>query len=72
VIIPLSHEGPEGRSLPYATFAFDLLNALAFLATHSAIEDESHQIGGLETRILLIAALIDKSRRGQAGILDYS
>ncbi len=53
MIIPLSHEGPEGRSLPYATIAFDLLNALAFLATHSAIEDESRQIDGLETRISL-------------------
>jgi membrane associated rhomboid family serine protease len=83
VIIPLRHESNRGRRWPYVTIAIIALNALLFIVTHGALEQEATQLAQVQSRTLRLAAahpdapltqsqqeLVDRFRRSQPATWD--
>ncbi|HKU22238.1 MAG TPA: rhomboid family intramembrane serine protease [Terriglobales bacterium] len=56
MLLPIKHENMSARRLPVITLALIAINLMAFLATHSSIEEQAPQLGKARAHILLLAA----------------
>ena len=56
MLLPIKHENMSARRLPVITLALIAINVVAFLATHSTIEEQAPQLGKARAHILLLAA----------------
>jgi membrane associated rhomboid family serine protease len=56
MLIPIRHENMAARRWPVVTLTLIVLNAVVFLLTHSAVENQSAQLGQVKAHILMLAA----------------
>ena len=56
MLLPIKHENMSARRLPVITLALIAINLVAFLGTHSTIEEQAPQLGKARAHILLLAA----------------
>jgi membrane associated rhomboid family serine protease len=57
MLIPIKHENMTARRWPVVTLALIAINAVVFLFTISAIDNEGPALGELKSHILILAAL---------------
>jgi membrane associated rhomboid family serine protease len=57
MLIPLKHENMEARRWPVVTIALIAINAVVFLFTLGAMENEAPHLGEVKSHILILAAL---------------
>ena len=57
MLIPIKHENMTARRWPVVTLALIAINAVVFLFTMTAMDDEAPQLGEVKSHILILAAL---------------
>src|SRR5437868_2349416 len=57
MLIPLKHENMTARRWPVITIGLIAINAIIFLLTMTALDEESPQLGKVKSHILILAAL---------------
>ena len=56
MLIPIRHENMEARRWPVITIGLIVLNTIIFIATNSAMNSESPELGHVKAHIILLAA----------------
>jgi len=56
MLIPIGHENMSARRWPVVTLALIALNTIAFIATHSSIQQQESELNQVEAHVLLLSA----------------